>query len=350
MAPSKNHVSRPGTPQSFAAATSLKQENLAAVRDVDCVEDEQGDGPYDLQQEWRVRASLVVLLIVGASLLASPAFAEDRDEIMNPACANKNQYTIFNPTPTECLREYDPDRPDQTDGPSTIDAGHVALETDLANYALSNAEEDGTLTEKLLFGATDIRVGLTNNLEVDVLVQPINALKTRSRRPSRTDWAAGPDTLEVGARYVFFGQDTFDRPGATALGIRSFIEVPTVRNGVGEEDVAAGFSGLFALKVSEKVEFEAMSEIDLAKSENGSDYLTQYFNTVSLSYEWTPKISFYGDIATLFGEGDSPKIIMLGTGVWYRISENLVVDFGSNFGVTRDANPFNPWIGISKRF
>ena len=296
-----------------------------------------------------LRASLLTLVVISTSSLASPAFAED-DDNNNPACANKNQYTIFNPTPTECLREYEPDRPDQTDGPFTIDAGHVALETDIVNYALSSPDEEGTVTEKFLFGSTDIRVGLTNNLEVDALVQPINALKTRSKHPSKTHWAAGPDMLEIGARYVFYGQDTFNRPGATALGIRPFIEIPTVRNGVGEEDVEAGLSGLFAIMFSEKVELEVMSEIDLAKNEEGSGYHAEYFNTASLSYEWTPKISTYLEVATLYGNEGPSGIVNLGVGVWYYINENLVLDFGSNFGVTEAADRINPWIGISKRF
>ena len=32
-------------------------------------------------------------------------------------CPDKSQYTLFNPTPANCLREFDPDRPDVTDSP-----------------------------------------------------------------------------------------------------------------------------------------------------------------------------------------------------------------------------------------
>jgi hypothetical protein len=47
--------------------------------------------------------------------------AED-DEEGESKCPDKSQYTLFNPTPSKCLREFDPDRPDVTDSPFTVDA------------------------------------------------------------------------------------------------------------------------------------------------------------------------------------------------------------------------------------
>ena len=43
-------------------------------------------------------------------------------------CPDKSQYTLFNPAPANCLREFDPDRPDVTDSPFTVDAGHIQFE------------------------------------------------------------------------------------------------------------------------------------------------------------------------------------------------------------------------------
>jgi hypothetical protein len=37
---------------------------------------------------------------------------------------NKSRYNLFNPTPEKLLRELASDRPDQTEGPTTVDAGH----------------------------------------------------------------------------------------------------------------------------------------------------------------------------------------------------------------------------------
>lgn len=263
--------------------------------------------------------------------------------------ADKSQYTLFNPTPRDLMREFEPDRPDLTDNPFTIDAGHVQLEADLVNYTRSRPDEEGTVTEKFLFGATDIRVGITNYAEVDFLVQPINAVRMNFV-DSPDDWNAGLDTLEIGAKINLYGNDTFERPGATALGIRPFIEIPTVRNGVGEEDVEGGVSGLFAIKLTERAELELMTEFDFIKNEERSGYHVEYFNSGSFSYEWTSALSTYFEVATIFGVEGPSDVVILGTGVLYMLGPNTQLDFGSNFGLTRASDRFNPFIGLTKRF
>src|ERR1700690_1895783 len=47
---------------------------------------------------------------------------------------DKSQYNLFNPTPVKYMRELSPDRPDETESPYTVDAGHFQLEMDFANY------------------------------------------------------------------------------------------------------------------------------------------------------------------------------------------------------------------------
>jgi hypothetical protein len=85
----------------------------------------------------RWKGPLLAASLIHASSLASPAAAEDDD---SAACADKGQYNLFNPTPTDCMREFEPDRPDLTDNPFTVDAGHVQFEADLFNYSLSRPD------------------------------------------------------------------------------------------------------------------------------------------------------------------------------------------------------------------
>jgi len=298
----------------------------------------------NLTERWK--GPLLAAFLIHAPSLVGPAVADDSE-----ACIGKSQYTLFNPTPVRCMREFEPDRPDLTDNPFTVDAGHVQLEADLVNYALSRPDPDGTVTEKFLFGATDIRVGLTNNVEVDALVQPINALHTRFVRPSRDTWAAGPDTLEIGTKVNLYGNDTFEKPGAIALGFRPFIEIPTVDNGVGEQDVEGGVSGLIAIKLSARTELELMTEYDIVKDDEGSGYHVEYFNSGSYEYEWTSKISTYFEAATLFGNEDpNGGIVQLGMGLLYQPRENVQIDLGTNVGLTRGSDRINPFLGVTKRF
>jgi Putative MetA-pathway of phenol degradation len=292
--------------------------------------------------------SLVALAIQACSLgSVLAAEGDDNDE----TCPDKSQYTLFNPTPSNCLREFEPDRPDLTNNPFTVDAGHVQLESDFFNYSLSRPDQDGTVTEKFLFGSTNVRVGITNNTELQFLLQPINAVRTRFKNPAMTTWDAGPDVLEITGKYNFYGNDTFEKPGATALGIIPFIDIPTVHNGVGGNDVEGGVDVPFAIKLSDKAELELMTEYDFIKNNQGSGYHVEYFNSGSFSYEFTPKFSAYVEVATLFGNEDpSGGIVTIGTGLLYQPNGNTQIDVGSNFGVTPASDRINPFVGLTKRF
>jgi Putative MetA-pathway of phenol degradation len=288
------------------------------------------------------------VLAIHTSSLGSLAAAEGDD---NQGCPDKNQYTLFNPTPSKCMREFEPDRPDLTNNPFTVDAGHVQLESDLFNYSLSRPDQAGTVTEKFLFGSTNIRVGITNNTELQFLLQPFNAVRTRFKNPATTIWDAGPDVLEIAGKYNFYGNDTFEKPGSTALGVIPFIDIPTVHNGVGEDHVEGGVDVPFAIKLSDKAELELMTEYDFIKNNQGSGYHVEFFNSASYSYEWTSKLSTYFEVATLFGNEDpSGGIVQFGAGILYQPRENVQIDVGSNFGVTRASDRINPFVGLTKRF
>ena len=44
---------------------------------------------------------------------------------------DKSSHTLFNPTPDTLMREMSTDRPDASESPYTVDAGHYQMESDL---------------------------------------------------------------------------------------------------------------------------------------------------------------------------------------------------------------------------
>ena len=63
-------------------------------------------------------------LILGATV--GHALADDPPD--------KAKYHLLNPTPREQMREMSTDRPDKTESPYTVDAGHFQIESDLFAY------------------------------------------------------------------------------------------------------------------------------------------------------------------------------------------------------------------------
>ena len=50
---------------------------------------------------------------------------------------DKSHYHLFNPTPRELMREFNTDRPDKTESPYTVDAGHFQFEMDVLNSRIN---------------------------------------------------------------------------------------------------------------------------------------------------------------------------------------------------------------------
>ena len=74
---------------------------------------------------------------------------------------DKSGYNLFNPVPENLMRDLSPDRPDETESPYTVDAGHYQLEMDFANF--THDKTDGTTTKTWEAGDFNLRIGLLNN-------------------------------------------------------------------------------------------------------------------------------------------------------------------------------------------
>src|SRR5262247_4788285 len=91
--------------------------------------------------------------------------------------ADKSQYWLLNPTPDRLMREMTTDRPDITESPFTVDAGHVQFESTLVGYTRPAADQGRTVTDEFEFGTTNIRIGITNSTEIDFVWQPFGTVR-----------------------------------------------------------------------------------------------------------------------------------------------------------------------------
>ncbi len=265
---------------------------------------------------------------------------------------DKSQYTFFNPTPDRQLREMTTDRPDTTESPFTVDAGHIQIETNLFGYTRSRPDTDGAVSDTYEFATTNIRIGLTNNAEVNVVWQPYGTVRTRQGDPVATQRDTGIGGLDLRAKFNLWGNDTFDKTG-TALALLPYVTLPTNRhNGISQEYVEGGLIVPMGIKLSDKFGLGLNAGMSWVKSDAESGYHAEYLASASLAYEWTDKLGTYYEVAARFNVDDprGSEVVVLGTGITYAITESLQLDAGVNFGVTSAADRINPFVGISRRF
>src|ERR1039458_1914533 len=108
-----------------------------------------------------------IVIILLFSVPAFDSFAQDTNKVAQ----DKNSSNIFNPVPVNLMRELNADRPDKTDCPFTVDAGHFQVEMDFANmtYNRPNSERGNVRSTALEIAPVNLKVGLLNNLDFQLV-------------------------------------------------------------------------------------------------------------------------------------------------------------------------------------
>lgn len=264
---------------------------------------------------------------------------------------DKSGYTLFNPTPDRLLRDLTTDRPDVTESPFTVDAGRFQVETTLFGYSRSRPDDMGVVTDTYEVGTTNLRIGLTNNTEFNIVWQPYGMVRTYDPA-GPVPRQSGIGGLNLRMKFNLWGNDNFEKPGDTAFALLPYVSLPTDRkNGISPEYGEVGLIIPFAIKLSDKFGLGLSAAVASVHNETTPRYHAEYAATASLSYEWTEALGTYYEIGGRFGL-DDPRgdIVFVGTGVTYKLNKNLQVDAGINFGLTKAADVVNPFVGISARF
>jgi hypothetical protein len=184
-------------------------------------------------------------MVAGLEILVTASLADEGSA--NSATAegasetNKTRYNVFNPTPRDLMRELAPDRPDKTESPYTVDAGHFQLEMDFVNF--TRDESSGVRTRAWNPAPFNVKVGLLNNVDLQFVFDDYLYLRTEDRPTHTVTIQSGVGDFTSRLKVNLWGDDG----GETALAILSFVKFPTNTEHLGNNSVEGGL--LFPLAV-----------------------------------------------------------------------------------------------------
>jgi len=260
--------------------------------------------------------------------------------------ANKSQYNLLNPTPRRLLREFTTDRPDKTENPFTVDAGHYQIEADLGTYTRDVNNRDGIDTRAFQIFIPNLRVGVLNNVEFDIILGTYNNVRTKFKNGTAEEHSGFGDTT-LRMKVNFFGNDC----GSIALGILPFIKFPTNQDNLGNNSIEGGIIFPLAIGLSKRWDLGLQTEFDFNKNEPDPGYNVGFVNAASFGYKITNRLGTYFELFTqTTTERNSQFVVTFDTGLLYLLTENFQLDAGVNLGLTQGADDFNPFVGFSVRF
>lgn len=273
---------------------------------------------------------LVVLSLLAGLAGAAPAATPPVD---------KSVYSWANPTPENQLRELATDRPDATESPFTVDAGHVQFELDLVNY--TRDRQDGVKTTEWGVVPFNVRVGLRHDFELGIFVTPwVRATEQVGSGPKTTVSGAGDTTLR--AKWNFAGNDG----GGSAVGLIADLKLPTAKSGLGNDKVEGGVILPVAFDLAGGWSLGAMSGVSAAH--HGSGYRGIFINTATVDHELAEHVGGYVELTS--ESGDGPHVCCFDVGLTWQLDKHQQLDVGVNLGVSRAAPDVTLFTGFSRRF
>lgn len=264
--------------------------------------------------------------------------------VANDAPAGKSGYWLLKPTPDSALRDMSTDRPDKTESPYTVDAGHIQIETDLVAY--TRDKNDGVTTETLDVVPFNFKIGLTNESDLQFVYGSFSRVRVDGPDGFR-DNESGTGDLIIRYKRNIWGNDG----GRTAFGVMPFVKIPTNSFADANDDVEGGIIVPLAIDLGHGMGLGMMTEVDFLRDGDGSGYAPTFINSATVSFELTKKLGLYTEVFVERGAEDGAEtVVTLDAGLTYAVTDNLQLDTGINIGATDAADDLNVFVGMSRRY
>lgn len=290
-----------------------------------------------------MKGNALGLLMAWFSVMMPVVFAVETSD--NSDTKEKSRYDLFDPTPENLLREFTTDRPDKTEGPTTVDAGHFQFEMDFATFTRDRT--DGIRTETWNVAPFNFRIGLLNNTELSLIWDSYLHTRTNDRPAMTRSILSGVGDFTTRLKINLWGNDD----GQTAFAFFPFMKFPTNTGGLGNDSVEGGALFPFSMKLPAKIDLGMETGISFLRNEAGRNYHEEFVNSLTFGREIIGQLSGYCEFFSSFSnEVDSTWIGTVDLGLTYAVAKNLQLDCGCNIGVTRGADDVNVFTGISIRF
>lgn len=257
--------------------------------------------------------------------------------------ATVNAYNLFDPRPDAELRELSTDRPDTTESPYTVDAGHYQFEWEMLSSGRDRT--DGVRTETWT-GSINLKAGLTDNIDAQLVLEPYTYQKT-SEGATR-DRAEGFNDTELRVKINVWGNDA----GDTAFAIMPFVRFPTHATDFGDDGKMEGGVILpvaFVLPGDWNSAF--MLEFDAVRNADNDGYVLEAVQSITFGHD------IYGDLGGFVefvniesDEGGVGNEAYFDAGLVYGLGANGQLDAGFNAGLSDAAEDIRYFVGLSWRY
>ena len=236
------------------------------------------------------------------------------------------------------------DRPGKATATCLVEAGHVQIETGIADWTLQKA--GGERDTSLAIAETTLKYGISSSANVEVDMAPWQ--RSISRFGGVRDSASG-----FGDVNVLYKQRLTAADAALQIAALPFIKIPTANHELGNRKWEGGFLLPIGYSIPKTPLAIALTpEIDAVADADGHGHHAAMAQVVSLAWAATDKLNLSAELWAAWDwdpSGTTHQVSADGA-IAYLVGNDVQLDAGANFGLNRETPDVELYTGIAIRF
>ena len=260
-----------------------------------------------------------------------------------PAPGGESAHSLFNPTPTAEMRAMNTDRPDTTESPFTVDAGHIQIESSFIDYNRDRAA--GVKTETWILGQTNLKIGLLDRTDLQIVCDPYVLEKTGGTGTNSTANGIGDTVIRLKQNLWGGEGDT-----TTAFALMPWISTRSGSSELRSSHHEGGLIAPLSATVSDTVSTAVMIQADMLWDAAAGKYFVDWTHTNTWSFGLTDSLGIFTEYVGRHRSGTGAEYrASTNIGLTYATNANLILDAGVRIGLNSRADDFGAFSGISYR-
>lgn len=230
------------------------------------------------------------------------------------------------------VRPLSTDRPDTTESPYTVDAGHYQFEMEIASFTRNGGGKSHG------FGELNAKYGLDESTDVQIVLPLYNHI---------AGGAEGFGDVQIRVKRNLWGNDG----GETALAVMPFIQIPTGADGISSDEFEGGIIVPLGFEGTGGWSYGIQAQLGAVADGTGSGHNFSFLTSATAARNLTESVGAFFEVVGIWGEGsEATSEYYFNTGLTWALAANLQFDGGVRIGLSNDAEDFTPFLGVSAKF
>jgi hypothetical protein len=240
------------------------------------------------------------------------------------------KYSLFYPVPAIQLRDMETDRPDVTESPFTVDAGHFQYETDL--FRIVRERSDFSKTNTLLINQANLKIGLAGSTALQIGFQSYGIMRQSDLASGQRTSSHGIGDLTVRVKQNLFGNNG----GDFALAVLPYVKFPTSKYD-NESRFEYGLILPMQFKLPGEWKLGLQVEADRLKDQDEQTMHTELLQSVTIAHSLINKLDGIAETYYTYDFKAHQLSNFLNAALQLEVAKDVKLDAGFNYGIQHQA-------------